>query len=44
MIDLCPQAQPGSPREVLARRLQRLEMWLLARGDVRDAGGVVPGR
>ena len=29
MIDLCSQAQPGSPREVLARRLQRLEMWLL---------------
>jgi hypothetical protein len=29
MIDLCSQAQPGSPREILARRLQRLEMWLL---------------
>jgi hypothetical protein len=29
MIDLCSQANPGSPRELLARRLQRLEMWLL---------------
>ncbi len=29
MIDLCTQARPGSPREILARRLQRLEMWLL---------------
>jgi hypothetical protein len=29
MIDLCSRATPGSPREVLARRLQRLEMWLL---------------
>ncbi len=29
MIDLCSQAKPGTPREVLARRLQRLEMWLL---------------
>jgi hypothetical protein len=29
MIDLCAQTPPGSPREDLARRLQRLEMWLL---------------
>jgi hypothetical protein len=29
MIDLCSQAQPGSSREAVARRLQRLEMWLL---------------
>jgi hypothetical protein len=29
MIDLCTQAQPHSPRDVLARRLQRLEAWLL---------------
>jgi len=31
MIDLCCEAQsrPGTPREALARRLQRLEMWLL---------------
>jgi hypothetical protein len=29
MIDLCTGAPPGSPQEVLARRLQRQEMWLL---------------
>jgi hypothetical protein len=29
MIDLCTQAKPGTPRETFARRLQRLEMWLL---------------
>jgi hypothetical protein len=29
MIDLCIQARPGTPRETLARRLQRLEMWVL---------------
>ena len=29
MIDLCTQARPGTPEEILARRLQRLEMWLL---------------
>ncbi len=29
MIDLCTQARPGTPNEALARRLQRLEMWLL---------------
>ncbi|MGO9470379.1 MAG: hypothetical protein ACLQVF_40300 [Isosphaeraceae bacterium] len=29
MIDVCTQARPGTPRETLARRLQRLEMWLL---------------
>ena len=29
MIDLCTEARPGTPRETLARRLQRLEMWLL---------------
>jgi hypothetical protein len=29
MIDLCSEARPGTPRESLARRLQRLEMWLL---------------
>jgi hypothetical protein len=29
MIDLCTEALPGTPREALARRLQRLEMWLL---------------
>jgi hypothetical protein len=29
MIDLCTKARPGSPAETLARRIQRLEMWLL---------------
>jgi hypothetical protein len=29
MIDLCTQARPGTPGEALARRLQRLEIWLL---------------
>src|SRR5262245_2124724 len=29
MIDLCSEARPGTPGEALARRLQRLEMWLL---------------
>ncbi len=29
MIDLCSEAKSGTPRESLARRLQRLEMWLL---------------
>jgi hypothetical protein len=29
MIDLCSRAKSGSPGEALARRLQRLEMWLL---------------
>jgi hypothetical protein len=29
MIDLCTEARPGSPRETLARQLQRVEMWLL---------------
>ena len=30
MIDLCTGARAGSPEETLARRLQRLEMQLLA--------------
>jgi hypothetical protein len=29
MIDICTEARPSTPRETLARRLQRLEMWLL---------------
>jgi hypothetical protein len=29
MIDLCSRARPDTPAESLARRLQRLEMWLL---------------
>jgi hypothetical protein len=34
MIDLCTQARPGSAIETLARRLQRLEMWLLLEATV----------
>jgi hypothetical protein len=29
MTDLCTTAKPGTPHERLARRIQRLEMWLL---------------
>jgi hypothetical protein len=29
MIDLCNRVVPGTPRDRIARRLQRLEMWLL---------------
>src|SRR5262249_25041619 len=29
MIDLCTKARPGTATEALARRIQRLEMWLL---------------
>jgi hypothetical protein len=29
MIDLCVEARSGTPQETIARRLQRLEMWLL---------------
>jgi hypothetical protein len=29
MIELCTTAKPGTPQERLARRIQRLEMWLL---------------
>ncbi len=29
MTDLCTRARPGSPEETIARKLQRLEMWLL---------------
>jgi hypothetical protein len=34
MIDLCTQAATNTPRETLARRLQRLEMWLLLEATV----------
>jgi hypothetical protein len=34
MIDLCTQARPGTPKETLARRLQRVEMWLLLEATV----------
>jgi hypothetical protein len=29
MIDFCTSTKPGSPIEAIARRLQRMEMWLL---------------
>ena len=29
MIELCTQAKPGTPVEILLRRLERVEMWLL---------------
>ena len=29
MTELCTTAKPGTPRERLARRIQRTEMWLL---------------
>jgi hypothetical protein len=29
MIELCTQARPGTREESVARKLQRLEMWLL---------------
>jgi hypothetical protein len=29
MIDLCTEARPSTAREIIARRLQRLEMWVL---------------
>ena len=29
MTELCTTARPGTPQERLARRIQRLEMWLL---------------
>jgi hypothetical protein len=34
MIDLCTQARPGTPSERLARRLQRVEMWILLEATV----------
>lgn len=41
MVDLCTGAQPGSDQEILARRLQRLEMQLLLDATV-DA--IITGR
>ena len=41
MIDLCTGARPGSDQEILARRLQRLEMRLLLDATV-DA--IITGR
>ena len=39
MIDLCTQARPGTPEETLARRLQRLEMWLLLEATYAEIAG-----
>jgi hypothetical protein len=39
MIDLCIQARPGTPDEKLARRLQRLEMWLLLEATYAEIAG-----
>jgi hypothetical protein len=42
MIDLCTEAQPGTPRETLARRLQRREMWLLLEATYAVLGTASP--
>ncbi len=42
MIDLCTQARPGTPQETLARRLQRLEMWLLLEATFAALAGPSP--
>ena len=42
MIDLCIQARPGTPGEILARRLQRLEMWLLLEATYAAIAGQSP--
>lgn len=34
LIDVCCGARAGTPREAVARRLQRLEMWMLLEGTV----------
>ena len=39
MIDLCIHARPGTPEETLARRLQRLEMWLLLEATYTEIAG-----
>jgi len=39
MIDLCTRARPGTPEETLARRLQRLEMWLLLEATYAELAG-----
>ena len=38
MIDLCTGARPGTPDELLARRLQRLEMQILLDATVAAVG------
>jgi hypothetical protein len=39
MIDLCTRARPGTPEEALARRLQRLELWLLLEATYAEIAG-----
>jgi hypothetical protein len=39
MIELCTQIRPGTPRETLARRLQRMEMWVLLEATVKGLVG-----
>jgi hypothetical protein len=43
MIELCTQARTGTSRETLARRLQRLEMWLLLEATVVALVSASPG-
>jgi len=40
MIELCTQAPAGTPDETLARRLQRLEMWVLLEATIAGLDGV----
>jgi hypothetical protein len=42
MIDLCTRARSGTPEESLARRLQRLEMWLLLDATYAEIAGQSP--
>ncbi|HZW32141.1 MAG TPA: hypothetical protein VFF52_15625 [Isosphaeraceae bacterium] len=42
MIDLCTEARPDTPRETLARRLQRLEMWLLLEATYAGLAALAP--
>ena len=39
MIDLCTQARADTPEQTLARRLQRLEMWLLLEATYVEIAG-----
>jgi hypothetical protein len=39
MIDLCTAARPGTPTEALARRLQRLEIWILLEATFAQIAG-----
>ncbi len=39
MIDLCTNARPGTAEEILARRLQRAEMWLLLEASLAAVTG-----